>query len=200
MLFQCRSQLKAFLKNPKIQRVLEIGSGHHSTPLIAKRLQQGKIKQFVSLENIPDWRDAIQQKHGFTPTLSKFKFIDGIFRYKYEVKNQFITDPQDVQHLQDFCNQDSVCLSSVLAAGIQSAHMIEYLRPAIHDNTVVMLDGRRGSALHYVCSYSTEFDFEFLGKPYDKQELKSILKPEYQHLAQWPLSEIVIMRRKNENV
>ena len=210
MLFQCRVKLKNAMDDPKIRSVLEIGSGLNATPVIVKKFDRGAIDRYVSLETSSEWAEKVNGKcKREVVTLADFGFDEerGIFAYDYSSVYKFdlifVDGPgklqgDDYSAAVKLCEQPDFCLSSPTAAGIQSIHMIEAFRSNIHDDTVIMVDGRRAAVLYYLSRYQDEFDFFFGGTPYPKKRLKEILKPEFRHLAKFNVGEITTMVRKKK--
>lgn len=158
-----KSILIKYLRRVAIKRVLEFGSGVHSTPLIRKYMAEnnGFCLSLESDENyfnnlisllpndqygevkIVDLVCTIEQGCLYDYTLSgKFDlfFVDGPAGLPKNQRSQLY------KHLKKY----GTGLKQGRAGGEQSACIMDHIYPHMHDDSVVVVDFRKGSVAHYI--------------------------------------------------
>ena len=198
--------LEWFSQQPSIKRILELGSGLMSTVAIAKTLRERGSGTLVSLEDDPEWYAKVQAevkgnkrvKHLLKP----FIFDGRILRYDYKCRQTFdlvvidgpgMLTPEVRSAAVEKMAADTVT-SKLQGGGMQSMHILDYIKPMIHNDTIIVVDGRRLAVLNYVVHHGQHYQFFGAGLKYAK--LDRALRPEYMHLAECPVARATFIVSK----
>ena len=193
------SILEEILSVNDINSVLELGSGIHSTPIISKYLDE-KNGKLISLEEDGGWHSKVLEHEDCKITEnSSQKLIlchviaseDGEIKYSYNIDGSekfdliFIDGPSAKWAGEkyrfkniEWQNIYKTPKSGYYIPGHQSTSLLDYVLPACHDNTIILLDGRIASVVYYVYKHSDKFEFEFRGIHSNRHDIFGGLKPE----------------------
>jgi len=172
----CKSTTKNILHDilsqPHINRVLELGSGYGSTPLIRGYMK--KNNGFcLSLESKKKWVNRLRRtipndEYGeikFAPLTCSVEYG---CRYDYPLSEQFDVifidgpaslTPEQQKYLYAYLQNCNSPLSNTRKGGSQSAALLDYVYPTMHENSIVVVDIRKLSVEHYKHQYNTVFQF-----------------------------------------
>jgi len=203
--------LDKFLRQDQYKSVLELGSGRASTPRICQHLEGREGAYFLSLEDSQVWYNKV------TPLIEKYDFVDyelsplctrkrGVwYSHKFTRKFDLIfidgpgkmrSKPKGIQRRIKQVQKSSRCpIRPRVKAGSQSLGLMDYVLPACKNGTVIVVDCRIASGLHYLQCYRKFFKFEWRGKKVPQQRLSGIVKKgrKFQPLLTYPIREVTII-------
>ncbi len=158
----CRKVLKKYIRLLGPSRILELGGGLNSTPLIRNELK--KCGGFVTtLEDNPYWCNKIKRYDDeYSETILSEIVFDGIVKYSYSLKGiydiVFIDGPDGkcIVKFKNYFSKKKHCFRS-LSNGIQSIDMMTYIWPHIGPKSIVIVDCRIGSVCYYLHRYNLKY-------------------------------------------
>ena len=204
------SVMTRLYSSDQIQSLLEIGSGPHSTPLfrkIAKAKQKGFI---VSLEDSEMWQNKVRKivpddEYGRV-LLSKFLYDaeSEAFRYEYPLVGRYdlilidgpgVLQGRNRKTMKGLLSRSSCPIGMSMDNGSQSIHLLDYALPAMHDESIVVLDGRVGTMLFLLHKWGGKLNFCWYGERYKKSIIRGQLKSSYRELSNYPLSKVTVVTK-----
>ncbi len=207
--------MKKLCSSDKTKHIVELGAGLMSSPMLRKISKQ-KGKGFVlSIESEKYWKNKVEDvlpadKYGKI-ILSKFYYdeVDRSWKYDYVFKKKYdvilvdgppVLQGNDATIMRSILQKESSPIGNSMKNGSQSIHMLQYVLPAMHKDSIVVLDGRVGSMLHWVKNWSDTLDFHWYGKAYDKKILKGQLKKDCKNLADlYPFRKVTVVSKKGSD-
>ena len=159
-----------------INNVLELGSGLKSTTSIRKALVYKKKGFCLSLEGSEKWKNIVQNripdgKYGKVVLSS----VDDCGKYTYKLDKKYdlilIDGPGKLnkrqwRNINRELGKKEIWVSKGKKRGRQSIFAIENLLPAMHRNTLILVDSRHAAVFYYLQKYGDIFDFYYWSKAF----------------------------------
>jgi len=180
--------LQRIIESPRINTILEIGSGLCSTPLIRKALKIKGKGYCLSIEDKESWYSKVLK----TIPNDRFGRVERhsliwndnrlIYDYDHNEKFDFILIDAPTLHISDdkilynklvsFLSNENIWVINSIApkgqGGSSSSHILEYTYKFFHNNTITLVDRRRRAVYYYLQQYADKNVFNFYGWKHNK--------------------------------
>lgn len=175
-----------------VNSILEIGSGLKSTLAIRESLRFKKKGFCVSLEDKEKWFNSLTKnlpdddygKIQFSPIiLSNNKVL-----YSYIINQEYdfilIDGPGKISKkgwsvIYNECCKPDIWISVGKKRGTQSIFIMDYIKNAISENTIILVDSRVASVYYYLQKYKDNFCFMSHARTYGINTNSKCIKKEY---------------------
>lgn len=217
----------AFSSNNKIKNILEIGSGNRSTFFMREAIKNKGFGFCLSLENDKSYYKGVNDKLPpdsfgkieFSPLVYDEKGLHYSFVLKDKYDFIYIDGPGSslcVDKKDGFLKEASPLLyeflalsqnwlnsSSGLSMGGGRIFMLDYIKDAMYDDTIIMVDSSARAMVHFFQNYRKEFDFYGFGGLTTQRKVEKMIKPEhlktFKKMNYWPRKVSIIFNKKSKN-
>lgn len=221
--------LKALTEHSSIKNILEIGSGTHSTAIIRKTLQEKQFGFCLSLENNPLYHKCLTANElpddsfgeiEFSPLIYDemglhysfilkdkydFMYIDGPGNSTYiDKKDGLLKEAKPLIYKFLSLPQNWLNTNTNLSMAGGRMFMLDYVKDAMHEDTIVMVDSSSARAMIYFFQkYRDKFIFQGFGGETTRRKIERTIKPEYLEIFKkinyWPQKINIMYKKDSKN-
>jgi len=172
-----------------INNILELGSGLKSTASIRKALVSKKKGFCLSLEGSKKWIEIVKNSipDGEYGKIL-FSTVDdhGKYTHRFDKKYDLILidgpgrlNKRQWKNINEELGKEDIWTSEGKKRGRQSIFSIDYILPAMHRDTLIMVDSRCAAVYYYLQKYGDIFDFYYWSNAFGISTVSKSLKPEH---------------------